>query len=168
MGKLAVFVFCRCGTSFREEFAPLFGRTEARSPGEQYLRGLSIQQTDRRSAENLDEIGYQTKAELGLDLLPHRHKEPACSVSNHVRFPHKIALRKPAEAQWVHVEADSATFKDHLGDQLTGDWPMHEAMTAEAGHDVEPARVGHAVYDRMRVWSHFVQSCPFAQDSSAF
>ncbi len=40
---------------FHQEFAPLFGRTEARERSEQYLRGLLVQQTDRRNAENLAE-----------------------------------------------------------------------------------------------------------------
>jgi SRSO17 transposase len=40
---------------FHQEFAPLFGRTEARARSEQYLRGLLVQQTDRRNAENLAE-----------------------------------------------------------------------------------------------------------------
>jgi len=40
---------------FHQEFAPLFGRTEARVRSEQYLRGLLVQQTDRRNAENLAE-----------------------------------------------------------------------------------------------------------------
>ena len=39
--------------TFHREFAPLFGRTEARARSEQYLRGLLVQQTDRRNAENL-------------------------------------------------------------------------------------------------------------------
>jgi SRSO17 transposase len=41
---------------FHAEFAPLFGRTEARERSEQYLRGLLVQQTDRRNAENLAEV----------------------------------------------------------------------------------------------------------------
>ena len=41
--------------AFHQEFAPLFGRTEARERSEQYLRGLLVQQTDRRNAENLAE-----------------------------------------------------------------------------------------------------------------
>jgi hypothetical protein len=40
---------------FHEEFAPLFGRREAQARSEQYLRGLLVQQTDRRNAENLAE-----------------------------------------------------------------------------------------------------------------
>jgi SRSO17 transposase len=40
---------------FHQEFASLFGRTEARERSEQYLRGLLVQQTDRRNAENLAE-----------------------------------------------------------------------------------------------------------------
>jgi SRSO17 transposase len=42
-------------TAFHQEFAPLFGRREARQRSEQYLRGLLIQQTDRRNAENVAE-----------------------------------------------------------------------------------------------------------------
>lgn len=41
--------------AFHRHFAPLFGRKEARRRGEQYLRGLLVQQTDRRNAENLAE-----------------------------------------------------------------------------------------------------------------
>ena len=41
--------------TFHQEFAPLFGRTEAREHSEQYLRGLLVQQTDRRNAQNLAE-----------------------------------------------------------------------------------------------------------------
>ena len=41
--------------TFHREFAPLFGRTEARARSEQYLRGLLVQQTNRRNAENLAE-----------------------------------------------------------------------------------------------------------------
>ncbi len=40
---------------FHRRFAPLFGRPEARRRSEQYLRGLVVQQTDRRNAENLAE-----------------------------------------------------------------------------------------------------------------
>jgi len=41
--------------AFHAEFAPLFGRKEARLRSEQYLRGLLVQQTDRRNAENMAE-----------------------------------------------------------------------------------------------------------------
>ena len=41
--------------AFHQEFASLFGRTEAPSRSEQYLRGLLVQQADRRNAENLAE-----------------------------------------------------------------------------------------------------------------
>jgi SRSO17 transposase len=41
--------------AFHQEFAPRFGRSEARERSEQYLRGLLVQQTDRRNAENLAE-----------------------------------------------------------------------------------------------------------------
>src|SRR5260370_27552670 len=41
--------------TFHAEFAPLFGRKEAERRSEQYLRGLLVQQTDRRNAENVAE-----------------------------------------------------------------------------------------------------------------
>jgi len=40
---------------FHQEFASLFGRKEAQQRSEQYLRGLLVQQTDRRNAENISE-----------------------------------------------------------------------------------------------------------------
>lgn len=40
---------------FHARFAPLFGRREARERSEQYLRGLLVQRSERRSAENLAE-----------------------------------------------------------------------------------------------------------------
>ena len=51
-------VFERAATAFaafHEVFAPLFGRKEAQRRSEQYLRGLLVQQTDRRNAENIAE-----------------------------------------------------------------------------------------------------------------
>ena len=42
--------------AFHQEFAPLFGRTERGRGSEQYLRGLLVQQTDLRNAENLAEV----------------------------------------------------------------------------------------------------------------
>ena len=50
--------FGRIATSFddfHQEFASLFGRKEAQQRSEQYLRGLLVQQTDRRNAENISE-----------------------------------------------------------------------------------------------------------------
>jgi len=41
--------------AFHRRFAPFFGRPEARRRSEQYVRGLLVQQTDRRNAENLAE-----------------------------------------------------------------------------------------------------------------
>jgi SRSO17 transposase len=41
--------------AFHQLFAPLFGRPETRRRSERYLRGLLVQQTDRRNAENLAE-----------------------------------------------------------------------------------------------------------------
>ena len=41
--------------AFHQSFAPFFGRKEARRRSEQYIRGLLVQQTDRRNAENVAE-----------------------------------------------------------------------------------------------------------------
>ncbi len=41
--------------AFHREFAPLFGRKEVQRRSEQYMRGLLVQQTDRRNAENVAE-----------------------------------------------------------------------------------------------------------------
>lgn len=41
--------------AFHRIFAPLFGRWQAEDRSAQYLRGLLVQQTDRRNAENLAE-----------------------------------------------------------------------------------------------------------------
>jgi SRSO17 transposase len=51
--------------AFHAQFARFFGRTEARRRSEQYLRGLLVQQTDRRNAENLAEtVGDATPRSL--------------------------------------------------------------------------------------------------------
>jgi SRSO17 transposase len=50
--------FDRAATAFavfHQVFAPLFGRKEAQRRSEQYIRGLLVQQTDRRNAENIAE-----------------------------------------------------------------------------------------------------------------
>ena len=41
--------------AFHAEFAPLFGRVEAQQRSDQYVRGLLVQQADRRNAENVAE-----------------------------------------------------------------------------------------------------------------
>lgn len=42
--------------AFHAQFAPLFGRKEAQRRSEQYVRGLLVQQADRRNAENVAEM----------------------------------------------------------------------------------------------------------------
>jgi SRSO17 transposase len=51
--------FARVAASFatcHAQFAPLVGRKEAQAHREQYVRGLLVQQTDRRNAENVAEV----------------------------------------------------------------------------------------------------------------
>jgi|SRR5579859_4771805 len=47
---------------FHARFAPLFGRREVQLHSEQYVRGLLVQQTDRRNAENVAEMTPGAKA----------------------------------------------------------------------------------------------------------
>src|SRR3954453_19144580 len=42
-------------STFHAQFAPFFGRREARERSEQYLRALLVQRAERRNAENLAE-----------------------------------------------------------------------------------------------------------------
>jgi SRSO17 transposase len=42
--------------TFHAQFAPLFGHKDAQAHSEQYVRGLLVQQTDRRNAENVAEV----------------------------------------------------------------------------------------------------------------
>jgi SRSO17 transposase len=65
--------FVRVATAFRafhREFAPLFGRIEAQQRSEQYLRGLLVQQTDRRNAENIAEAVAGATPRTLQRLLP--------------------------------------------------------------------------------------------------
>jgi SRSO17 transposase len=51
--------------AFHGQFARFFGRTETRRRSEQYLRGLLVEQTDRRNAENVAEaVGNATPRSL--------------------------------------------------------------------------------------------------------
>lgn len=51
--------------AFHAQFSGFFGRTEARRRSEQYLRGLLVEQTDRRNAENVAEaVGEATPRSL--------------------------------------------------------------------------------------------------------
>ena len=62
--------------AFHKRFAPLFGRKEAQRHSEQYVRGLLVQQTDRRNAENLAESVRGTSArtlQLFLTASPWDH-----------------------------------------------------------------------------------------------
>lgn len=54
--------------AFHKRFAPLFGRKEARRHSEQYVRGLLVQQAERRNAENLAEavVGTALRAARAL------------------------------------------------------------------------------------------------------
>ena len=63
--------------AFHRQFAPLVGRKEAQRHSEQYVRGLLVQQTDRRNAENLAEAVPGTTVRTLQQFLteaPWRHE----------------------------------------------------------------------------------------------
>jgi SRSO17 transposase len=63
--------------AFHQEFAPLFGRKEAQRRSEQYVRGLLVQQTDRRNAENVAECVEGATPRALQRLLTEAPWEPA-------------------------------------------------------------------------------------------
>jgi SRSO17 transposase len=108
----------RVGRSFRAFhrcFAPLFGRTEARRRSGQYLRGLLVQQTDRRNAENLAEAvpGATPRAlQRFLTDSPWRH-EPVLDALQ-AYLGDRLLPRTPAEgggADGVWIVDDSGFAK---------------------------------------------------------
>jgi len=73
--------------AFQAHFAPLFGRKEARARGEQYLRGLLVQQADRRNAENVAEaVAGATPRTLQrlLTEAPWDHEAAIAAVQRYV------------------------------------------------------------------------------------
>lgn len=63
--------------AFHQAFAPLFGRKEAQRRSEQYVRGLLVQQTDRRNAENVAECIEGATPRALQRLLTEAPWEPA-------------------------------------------------------------------------------------------
>ena len=78
--------------AFHGQFARFFGRTETRRRSEQYLRGLLVQQTDRRNAENLAEtVGEATPRALQRLLTD---APWATSPATYARPIHSVAAMK--------------------------------------------------------------------------
>ena len=104
-------------TRFHAHFAPLFGRAEAQRRSEQYLRGLLVQQADRRNAENIAEV------------IPGATARPL--------------QRFLTEAPWSH-RAVLATLQQFLGPYLSsadGVFIFDETAAAKQGeHSVGVAR----------------------------
>jgi SRSO17 transposase len=80
--------------AFHARFAPLFGRTETREHSGQYLRGLLVQQGQRRNAENLAEaIEGVTVRELQRFLT--EAPWPTRPVVNHLQAGVAAQLNHP-------------------------------------------------------------------------
>jgi hypothetical protein len=77
--------------SFRGAFASLFGRPEAADHSEQYLRGLLVQQTDWRNAENVSEaVGGPQVLQCFLSAAPRLYG----------RFPPVEMRRSARKTEW--------------------------------------------------------------------
>ena len=76
--------------AFHRRFAPLFGRTEARRHGAQYVRGLLATREERRNAENLAEtvVGSQERDARALQQFltdsPWRHEAVLAELQRHL------------------------------------------------------------------------------------
>jgi SRSO17 transposase len=98
--------------AFHRAFAPLFGRTEARRRSGQYLRGLLVQQTDRRNAENLAEAvaGATPRAlQRFLTDAPWRHEPVLAALQGYLGD--RLPPRAPAEG----LAADGVWIVDDTG-----------------------------------------------------
>jgi SRSO17 transposase len=93
--------------AFHTRFAPLFGRKEARRHSERYLRGLLVQQTDRRNVENLAEAVGGVSARALQPFLtdspwPHAPVRPALhSYLAERLWPHEVAEGTVDDCVWT-------------------------------------------------------------------
>jgi SRSO17 transposase len=96
--------------AFHKRFAPLFGRTEARRHGEQYVRGLLVQHAERRNAENLAEAvvggaGRDARAlQQFLTDSPWRHAAVVAALQRYLAerlLPHAADEGVAAEGVWT-------------------------------------------------------------------
>ena len=100
--------------TFQAHFAPFFGRKEARARGEQYLRGLLVQQADRRNAENVAEAVAEATPRTLQRLLteaPGDHEATRAAVQRYV-------APRLAAAEGVFILDESAFPK--RGDRSVG------------------------------------------------
>ncbi len=97
---------------FHRRFAPLFGREETRRRSGQYLRGLLVQQTDRRNAENLAEAvdGASPRAlQRFLTAAPWESEAVVAALQRYLG--ERLLPRTPAEG----TLADTAFLLDDTG-----------------------------------------------------
>ncbi len=89
--------------TFHAQFAPLFGRKEAQAHGEQYVRGLLVQQTDRRNAENVAEVVEDVSARALQRFLTDAPWETAPVIDRLQQF---LGLRlSTPEGVWIIDES---------------------------------------------------------------
>ena len=98
--------------AFHGRFAPLFGRKEARRRSAQYLRGLLVQQTDRRNAENLAEAVEGATPRALQRFLTEAPWDPAPVVAAlQAYLGERLLPREPGEG----TLADTAFLLDDTG-----------------------------------------------------
>lgn len=95
---------------FHKRFAPLFGRKEARRHGEHYVRGLLVQQAERRNAENLAEavVGSELRDARALQQFltdsPWTHEAVGAELQRYLAqwlLPHEVADGVAADGVWT-------------------------------------------------------------------
>ena len=85
--------------TFHREFAPLFGRPQTERRGEQYLRGLLVQQTDRRNAENIAEAVEAASPRAWQRFLT---ESPWSSARVMERLQRTVILKSPFHFRMTH------------------------------------------------------------------
>src|SRR5262245_28312801 len=80
------------------------------------------------------------------------------------RLDVSFAAREPADVERTRVHRDGPAVGEHLGHELAGDGPVHEAVTAEAGDHVEPVGARDGAHDARLIRRHLVEPGPRAHE----
>ncbi|HWE62459.1 MAG TPA: IS701 family transposase, partial [Chloroflexota bacterium] len=114
--------------AFHAEFAPLFGRTEAQRRSEQYLRGLLVQHTERRNAENVAEA-IEGATPRALQRLLTEAPWPTAPVIDRVQ---RYVGSRVSSAEGVFIIDESGVAKQ--GRQSVGVAPQYCGALGKVGN----------------------------------
>jgi SRSO17 transposase len=152
--------------AFHAQFAPLFGRKEARQRSEQYLRGLLVQDAERRNAENLAEAIDGASARALQRFLTDAPWEPEPVIDQLQAY---VGARL-ATPRGVVVVDDSGVVKQ--GDQSVGVARQYSGTLGKVGNCqigvflAYASERGHALVDQRlylpRAWIADPERCKAA------